>query len=205
MNGHNGYGDGYPDPGRSNRYEGGYGYSSNNNSSSNVAGSVSGRDRRAGGYGGFYGSPQPSASSLDVAEPQGRTSTSSSTRPRLYDVGDSARRRPGGSRDWGYGGSGGGSSRSVERVRTETNGSGETGRSTGVGDQRITGNFMLFSLVLVSSVSRSFSYVTTGVGRRKERQRWLTTTWSQKYSKRSSGNGTLWLVTIAYRFKWDYS
>ncbi|KAK2761178.1 Exocyst complex component 4 [Arachnomyces sp. PD_36] len=148
MNGRNGYADGYPDPGRSNRYDGGYGGLDNNNNNNTNNGSPSGsmsgaRDRRAGGYGGFYGSPQPSSSSLDVGEPQqpqgqGRPSTSSSSRPRILDVVDAARRRPGGGGGVEDGGYGGGSSRSVERARGDgnMNGNGEAGR--GMGGQRVT-------------------------------------------------------------------
>jgi exocyst complex component 4 len=136
MNGRNGYADGYPDPGRSNRYDGGYGVD-NNNSISSSGGSISGsgRDRRAGGYGGFYGSPQQSNSSLDALDQSGRPSTSSS-RPRMFDVVDAARRRgPGPTEGGGYGESG----TSRERARAGTNG--ETS-SSGNG-QRITGEFNL--------------------------------------------------------------
>lgn len=184
MNGRNGYGDGYPDPGRSNRYDGGgYGNNNNNNSSSNAAGSVSLRDRRAGGYTGFYGNQQPSSSSLDVSEQpqQGRPSTSSSSRPRLYDP-DAPRRRHGALEDGGYGGSGGsggsggGSNRSVERGRAaavNANGSGETGSGAGLGGQRVTGNFCFLRSLFLLSLRLSLLFVSPlGWAKRKQ---WLTT------------------------------
>lgn len=165
MNGRNGYPDGYPDPGRSNRYDGGYGVDNNNNSPSSAAGSLSGRDRRAGGYGGFYGSPQPSSSSLDVVEQQSRPPTSSSSRP-------AARRRPAGIEDGGGYGGGGGSSRSVERARPDVNGNREPGSAGGIGDQRITGKLFVFCCFVLTSFSFSLCHHWFG---RKERQQWLTT------------------------------
>ncbi|GFF64460.1 probable exocyst complex component sec8 [Aspergillus lentulus] len=100
MNGRNGYADGYgySESNRYDRSDGGYGSS---NSNLAVNGYSGGRDRRPGGYGGFYNEssqePSPSASPERRRERLEGDRQNSSSRSRTRDT--DSERRPPGSRD----------------------------------------------------------------------------------------------------------
>jgi hypothetical protein len=97
MNGRNGYADGYgySESNRYDRSDGGYGSS---NSNLAVNGYSGGRDRRPGGYGGFYNEssqePSPSTSPERRRERWEGDRQNSSSRSRTRDT-ESERRPPG--------------------------------------------------------------------------------------------------------------
>ncbi|KMK59448.1 Exocyst complex component Sec8 [Aspergillus fumigatus Z5] len=133
MNGRNGYADGYgyPESNRYDRSDGGYGSS---NSNLAVNGYSGGRDRRPGGYGGFYNEssqePSPSASPERRRERWEDDRQNSSSRSRTRDT-DSERRPPGSRDGRGRGETSWVASSSVERSGAE----GAKPMSSGAGSQ----------------------------------------------------------------------
>lgn len=137
MNGRNGYADGsgYPESNRYDRSDGGYGSS---NSNLAVNGYSGGRDRRPGGYGGFYNEssqePSPSASPERRRERWEDDRQNSSSRSRTRDT-DSERRPPGSRDGRGRGETSWVASSSVERSGAE----GAKPMSSGAGSQAMEG------------------------------------------------------------------